>query len=443
MQSSKQSSGVTGANQPAHSPAVLRAALLVLILLHIAVCCLSLVKVADYQSYMPYDRQHLFAAIVLVAAFSVVSPLFAFSRFSFGYFVGFYLYTMVLGFLWLTRFTQFHYDTNLAAASAAASAMLFLLPALLIQRPFRQVFVPSRRNFERLLAAMLALTVATIFYASIYSFRLSSLAHIYEYRDEIQLPTVPRYLIGIVTNALLPFAFAAYLALRSYGKATVTLLLFPFFYPILLSKLVFFAPAWILGLAIVSRWFEARMIVISSLLAPLLLGVVLIVFLAHGHAYPYFNYVNIRMMATPSSALDFYNDFFAHHPYTHFCQVSVVRLFTGCLYQEPLAIVMQDTYRIGNLNASLFATEGVASVGLILAPLAAFACGLVIAIGNKASSGLPARFILISGAVMPQLLLNVPLTITLVSYGAALLFLLWYITPRTIFEQSDMSRDVT
>src|SRR6185437_3155111 len=149
--------------------------------------------------------------------------------------------------------------------------------------------------------AILALTVATILYASIYSFRISSLAHIYEHRDEIQLPLVPRYLVGIVTNALLPFAFAAYLALRSYWKAAVALLLFPFFYPILLSKLTFFAPVWILALAVASRWFESRVIVVLSLLAPMLLGLMLIVFLAydHAHPHPYFNFDNIRMMATP------------------------------------------------------------------------------------------------------------------------------------------------
>jgi hypothetical protein len=427
---------VLAASHPARSPALVRAALLVLILLHIVVCCLSLIKVADYQSYMPYDRQHLLAAVAMVASFAVLSLLFVFSGFSFGYFVGFYLYTMVLGFLWLTRFTQFHYDTNLAAVSAAASAILFLLPALLIQRPFRQVFVPSRQTFERLLAAILALAVATILYASLYSFRLSSLGHIYENRDEIQIPLVPRYLVGIVTNALLPFAFAGYLALRSHGKAAVALLLFVFFYPILLSKLALFAPVWILGLAIVSRWLEARTIVVLSLLAPMLLGIVLIVGWPHDQAYPYFNLVNIRMIATPSSALDVYNDFFAHHPHTHFCQVTAVQLLTGCPYQEPLAIVMQNTYHFGNLNASLFATEGVASVGPYLAPLAALACGLIIAVGNCASANLPVRFILVSGSILPQVLLNVPLSITLVSHGAALLFLLWYITPRAIFEQA-------
>ncbi len=421
-------------SDPAPRSALVRAGLLILILLHIAVCCVSLIKVAQYQSYMPYDRQHLTAAVAIVVAFSPVALLFVLGRFSFGYFTGFYLYTMVLGFLWLTRFTQFHYDTTLAAVSAGISAILFLVPALLIDAPIRQVLVPSRRNFERLLAAIMALTVATIAAGSMYNFKFVSLFHIYDFRDEIAFPMAIRYLIGIVPNALLPFAFASYLALRSYWKAAAALLLFPLFYPLTVSKLMFFAPFWILALSMASRAIESRVLVVLSLVVPMILGLMLIDLVHHDEAYPFFNIINIRMIATPSSALDFYNDFFAHHPHTWFCQVSIIKAFASCPYQEPLAVVMQHGYGIGNLNASLFATEGVASVGLYLAPLAALACGLIIAVGNRASSGLPSRFVLISGSLMPQLLLNVPLTITMVTHGATLLFLLWYITPRSIFE---------
>jgi hypothetical protein len=60
---------------------------------------------------------------------------------------------------------------------------------------------------------------------------------------------------------------------------------------------------------------------------------------------------------------------------------------------------------------------------------------LVIALANLASSGLPARFILLSGGMLAQIFLNVPLTTTLLSYGAAVLFVLWYVTPRELFEQ--------
>ena len=108
-----------------------------------------------------------------------------------------------------------------------------------------------------------------------------------------------------------------------------------------------------------------------------------------------------------------------------------------CPYQDQLALVMERAYDLGNFNASLFATEGIASVGPLFAPVAAFACGLVIAAGNRLSAGLPPHFILVSGAILAQIMLNVPLTIALVTHGGAILFLLWYITPRTLFEPTD------
>ena len=142
------------------------------------------------------------------------------------------------------------------------------------------------------------------------------------------------------------------------------------------------------------------------------------------------------MIAIPSIAMDVYNDFFSKHELTYFCQIWILKPFIGCPYQDPLSIVMLNNYPFGgNFNASLFATEGVASVGLLFAPVSAFACGLVVALGNRLSAGLPPSFVLVSGAILAQILLNVPLSTVLLSHGAGLLFLLWYITPRSMFEQ--------
>jgi hypothetical protein len=148
----------------------------------------------------------------------------------------------------------------------------------------------------------------------------------------------------------------------------------------------------------------------------------------------YFGPINFRMIAIPSSALDFYNDFFSTHDITYFCQISVLKPFADCPYGDPLSVVMQRAYQVGNFNASLFATEGIASVGLILAPLSVLACGLVIALGNRLSAGLPPRFVLLSSGILPQVFLNVPLTTTLLTNGGLFLFLLWYVTPRELLE---------
>jgi hypothetical protein len=410
--------------------------LLGLVLLHSAIFCASLILVANRQFYILYSGNLLSYAVISVAAFSLLSLPFAVARFSFGYFVSFYFYTLVLGFLWLDVFTKYNYDRKQAALSAALSFLAFFGPALLIKSPIRQAFSLSRRGLERLLDLILVLSAATILAASIYNFRLVSLAHIYDFRDELKFPGIVRYSIGIMSTVLLPFAFACFCALQYRWKASVVVLLLLLFYPITLSKLAFFAPIWLIALLILSKIVETRTTVVLSLFLPMITGIAAyyMTFPVLGNlAHYYFNVVNIRMLAAPSSALDVYNEYFSYHPLTYFCQISFLKTVTHCPYQDPLSVVMDHTYGFGNLNASLFATEGVASVGLLFAPLAAFACGLVIALGNRLSAGLPSRFVLLSAALLPQVLTNVPLTTALLTHGMALLFLLWYITPRAVF----------
>ncbi|MET4371908.1 signal transduction histidine kinase [Bradyrhizobium sp. LB12.1] len=158
------------------------AALTILLLLQSAVTCLSLIKVANFQSYIHFSRERVWIAVAIAVAFSVVSLLFAAARFSFGYFVGFYFYTMILGFLWIDVFSEYSYERLLAGCSAAYSLMLFLLPVLFIRAPFRQLVVLSNAAFEHLLTAILAISIGTIAVASTYNFRMVAIADIYDYR---------------------------------------------------------------------------------------------------------------------------------------------------------------------------------------------------------------------------------------------------------------------
>jgi hypothetical protein len=412
-----------------------RFGLCVLICLHIVICCTSLAQVAYWQSYMLYDAARLYYAVAAVLAFSTVSLFFIFARFSFGYFIGFSLFTMVLGFIWLNAFSKFNYDHRLAGLSAAASAALFLLPVLSINAPIKRTFELSPRAIEHLLKFILVLALGTIVVASFYNFRLVSISNIYDFRNDLYFPAPVRYLTGVVSTVLLPFACACYLALNRRWWAAVSLLLILLFYPITLSKFALFSAAWVVILLILSRIFEPRVATILSILLPMLLGVILMAWYFNNYTLYYFGIVNIRMMATPSSAMDIYNDFFSSHPLTWFCQISFLKPLMSCPYQEQLSLVMENTYRLGNINASLFATEGIASVGLYLAPLVALACGFVIALGNRASAGLPPGFVLISAALLPQTFLNVPFTTALLTHGTGFLFLLWYIMPRTMFDR--------
>ncbi|MCS3894553.1 hypothetical protein M2171_003686 [Bradyrhizobium japonicum USDA 38] len=424
-----------------------RAALATLVLLHSAVTCLSLIRVATFQSYIHFSGDRVWIAVAIASVFSIVSLLFAAARFSFGYFVGFYFYTMILGFLWIDVFSGYEYPHLNAGISAALSIILFLVPALFITAPIRQVITLSEANFARLLNLVLALSVVTVAIAATYNFRLVSISQIYDFRSELQFPTPLRYLIGWTSGALLPFAAACFWTRGSHGRAICTLLLLLLFYPVTLTKTAFFAPAWFAVMVLLSRYLETRASAILSLFLPMLAGVILISIsissLIGTHIYEIFdvarirvfNLINIRMIATPSSALDIYNDYFAHHPLTYFCQISLLKPLMHCPYQDQLSVLMQDTYGFGMINASLFATEGIASVGPYFAPLTALASGFALALGNRAAAGLPQRFVLISCSTLPHVLLNTPLTVAMLTHGTALLFLLWYVMPRSIFAQ--------
>jgi hypothetical protein len=410
-----------------------------LICIHIIICCVSLVFVTQLNEtyHLYYDPTRLFHAILVVAAFALVSLLFVFADFSFGYFVGFYFYTMVLGYLWLSVFSDFSYNRELAGLSAAASAVAFLLPTLFISGQVGRTLPISIRTFDLLLAFLFLLCLATVAVGASYNFRFVSPRMVSDYRGD-EFPAILRYLIGTTSSVLLPYLFACFVARKSYWGAGAVLVLLFFYYPIAMSKTALFAPAWLVSLALLSRLFGPKITVVLSLLGPIFVGVILLVLfryqtIPYNGAMPYFEIVNFRMVAVPSSAMDFYNDFFSKHELTYFCQIRILKSIISCPYDELSLVIMRTYPFVGNFNASLFATEGIASVGALFAPIAVFACGLVLALGNRLSAGLPASFVLVSGAILPLVLLNIPLSTVLLTHGAAFLFLLWYITPRSMF----------
>jgi len=248
-------------------------------------------------------------------------------------------------------------------------------------------------------------------------------------------PAILNYLTVMNYSTLLPFAFAGFVARKAYWRSGAVLVLLLFFYPITLTKLALFTPVWLVVMLLLSRLVEARTVVVLSLLVPVLAGV-LLVSLFGAHAITYFSTVNFRMVAIPSNGMDVYNDYFSSHDLTYFCQISILKPMMNCPYREPLSVVMENTYNLGYFNASLLATEGTASVGPLFAPISVFVCGLVFALANRLSAGLPPHFILLSGAILTQVFLNVPLTTALVTHGEVAMFLLWYVTPRAMFEDN-------
>ena len=138
-----------------------------------------------------------------------------------------------------------------------------------------------------------------------------------------------------------------------------------------------------------------------------------------------------KSWAIVPGAFTYISEFFASNKLTDFCQINIVAAVIGCPYTRQLGVILADHYGLGNLNASLFSTEGVASVGPVWAPVSALVCGLIVSVGNNVSARLPPPLIAASAGLVVQGLLNVALSTNLLSNGLLVLLLLWYVTPDT------------
>ncbi|SIO38415.1 hypothetical protein SAMN05443247_04677 [Bradyrhizobium erythrophlei] len=405
-----------------------------LLAMFLAVNCISMTSVLHNSQPGHENFWSAVAGMLLLAGFI---PLFLLPRFNFGFLVGVSFYGTIAGFVWITYFTQSSYDHALARWSAAASLLLFLLPLLFQDTRLLRSFTLSPGAMNRLVVLLLCFAAAALAWNCYYGVALVGIQEAEQLRSTFVRPAVLNYLTGSVVGAVLPFAFAYFAWQRRYVLAAVAILLIVSFYPALLNKTVLLAVVWLPLLFFLFRVFEPRRATVLALLIPMAMGLMLYALLPPdslpGHLAKYlYGYTNVRMFAFPSIAMDRYSDFFASHELTHFCQVGIVRAIKGCQYAYQLGVEMEAHYHLGNLNASLFATEGTASVGPIWAPLSALLCGLIVSVGNSVSARLPPPLIAASAGLVLQALLNVPLSAGLLSNGLFVLLLLWSVTPRPL-----------
>ena len=159
------------------------------------------------------------------------------AEFSFGYVLGFYFYTMILGYLWLVAFSRFNYDHALATISAFGSALAFLVPALFITSPIRQRYTLSARALENLLSVILIFAAMIVAAGAFYNFRLVGVADIYRLPQRTAISGVACLCQWARrSSALLPFAFACFVARGHRWRAALVLVLLLLFYPITLTQ---------------------------------------------------------------------------------------------------------------------------------------------------------------------------------------------------------------
>lgn len=405
--------------------------LALLLAVFIAVNCISL---ATIEHRAGVEHGHVFKALAgtsLVAGFIL---LFLLARFSFGYLVGISFYGVIAGFVWITYFSNLNYDHDQARLSAIASLAMFLLPMLFQTAPLRRTIMLSPRAMHRFLILALCFAAVVLVWNGRYGLAFVGIPEAEELRSAFVRPVILNYITGSLIGAVLPFAFAYFTLQRRYYMAAASIFSIVAFYPVLLNKTVLLAAAWLPFLFFMFRTFEPKRAAVLALLIPM--AFCLVFYAAAPEEGPIgllatymFGYTNIRMFAIPSIAMNYYSEFFASNELTGFCQINVVRAVIGCPYTRQLSLILADRYGLGNLNASLFSTEGIASVGPVWAPISALVCGMIISVANNVSARLPPPLIAASAGLVVQALLNVALSTNLLSNGLLVLLLLWYITP--------------
>ncbi|MEZ0101757.1 hypothetical protein ABIF25_005339 [Bradyrhizobium elkanii] len=212
----------------------------------VAICCASLIALATTAAPIPFDPavfhvffdpQRLAIAAVIALGFALIGISFIFAPLTIGYYVGIYLYAMLLSFLWLNCFSDLDYNHTLAGISAFSSGALFLLPVLFWTRPLSIDFRLSLAAFDKLLVVLICFASVTVLVGARYSFSFVAIDEMAAARENLATPRVLNYLLAMMISGLLPFAFAGLVARRKHMLAALAIVLQFLLYPITLSKL--------------------------------------------------------------------------------------------------------------------------------------------------------------------------------------------------------------
>src|SRR5260370_12443796 len=228
----------------------------------LSVAMVSHYSVAFHVRYHDAFSSSAATALLLTAC---IAPAFQFAKFSFGYFVSFYLFTMMAGYFWLNRFSELNYDHRTALISAIVSIVLFLIPAPLIRPQTNRATTIPLKTFNHLPACILAFSIFALAISSLSGFHFVGLSEMYEYRAALAHPRAVQYVLGNISGALIPFAFACLLAKRRWLMLLALFSLSAIYYPVTMTKVSLFLPFYLVFITLLSTMFEARISAVLSL----------------------------------------------------------------------------------------------------------------------------------------------------------------------------------
>lgn len=298
-------------------------------------------------------------------------------------------------------------------------------------------------SYRFLIWALALFFICGLAYGATQNLRLVSFADIYKVRESTEYAS--NFVVRIVHMYIFSLGgllFAIALEKKRHLLAFIAIITYLICYLESQLKTAALAPLWVIYIYFSYRLFfkEDAIKYFLTLTAPFFLGATSAFLFPSGTSptgdnllvYAYTNIVNFRMYSVPNLALDVYYDFFQTHPVTHWSHISIISEFFRYPYgKETMAEVMDDTYGLGNYNASFLSSDAIGAYGYQAIPLAGMVMGSIFIVINSASRGIGIRF-LATVMIMPSILfLERPMATCLLTGGV--LFLIPYLAlmPRT------------
>jgi len=146
--------------------------------------------------------------------------------------------------------------------------------------------------------------------------------------------------------------------------------------------------------------------------------------------YSLFTLATYRIYSVPATAFNVYYNFFHFNPHTYWTHINLVSEFVRNPYGQPLALVMQDSYRAGNYNASFLETDGLAAAGIAALPWICVVFGVILVAINTCARRLDTRALALVMAGPSIAMIDTGIGPSLLTNGVALLALVLLLAPR-------------
>jgi hypothetical protein len=261
-------------------------------------------------------------------------------------------------------------------------------------------------------------------------FAIVSLGKAHAAQADVTVSGLQGYLLVGYISSFGGLLIAMAIMFRRYYVIPLALLGFVCCYGLLSERGALLMPGWILYVWVAQRVYfrDSAIKYLLTVMAPFACGLVLVTLIGvedrQSVFYDALTLANYRLYSVPAISFNVYYNFFATHPLTYWSHIGLVSTFVAYPYGQPLALVMQEAYRLGNYNAAFLETDGLAAAGTVMLPFISMIFGFVLAVINSCMRGLNLTLLavvtagssiaLIDTGLGPGLLTNGLLALTLV-----------------------------